>query len=325
LLLKVSTLNGEDFLRVANYPISADSVSTLLQRNKKKALPSGSIVDLGTRGTVRVYVFKFNDTTKCSDASADHIQCRFVSDSKLPKIPLGLRRHVAWSFYSLVADIKYDLKKDFISAENGQLKVPYTFRRPDAEENRVEALHMSIHDYFNLKSEDSGIQLKRIHSPGITNGYCQFTGGGDIHLEKLTDSLVIYSGPEMSKDITQSPIHNGETISDLTIEGIKTDESFNKLLGQLYANTILTCVTTFLNKCEKKYDAAFIKDVKQISGYGIAYTGMGCVGFYKLQIGFDGIMEFQTKFPLAQYPQPQSAAIVDYALDYFMGKVTQNP
>jgi len=36
-------------------------------------------------------------------------------------------------------------------------------------------------------------------------------------------------------------------------------------------------------------------------------------------------MQFETKVPLAQHHQPESAAIVDYALDYFMGKVTQDP
>lgn len=61
----------------------------------------------------------------------------------------------------------------------------------------------------------------------------------------------------------------------------------------------------------------------QILGYGVPYTGMGCVGFYKLEIKFDKLMQFPAKFPMAQHYQPDSAAIVDYAVDYFMGKITQ--
>ena len=34
----------------------------------------------------------------------------------------------------------------------------------------------------------------------------------------------------------------------------------------------------FANKCKEKYDASFIKDVTQISGYGVAITGLS-VGF----------------------------------------------
>ena len=323
MLLKVSTLDGEDFLRASNYPISADSISTLLQRNKKKALPSGSIVDLGTRGTIRVYVFKFDKATRCSDASVNDLQCVFPKCSKSIHIPVGLSRHVAWSFYSLKENINYDLKKDFESAENGHLKTGYTYCRPDAEDDRMEALHMTIRDYFNLK-EHPDIKVRRINNPGITDHYCQFTGGGDLYLEKLTESLVIYSGPELSEGLTLSPTEDTETISGLT-KGKRIDCADESLRCQLCANIILTCITTFVNKCKEKYDASFIKDVTQISGYGVAITGIGSVGFYKLKIKFDELMQFETKFPLAQHCQPESAAIVDYALDYFMGKVTQNP
>ena len=56
---------------------------------------------------------------------------------------------------------------------------------------------------------------------------------------------------------------------------------------------------------------------------GVAYTWMGSVGFYKLQIKFDEMMEFEEKIPLAQHHQPESAAIVDFTIDYFMGKISQ--
>ena len=302
---------------MSSYAISASSVCTLLQRNGKHVPPSGSIVDLGTRETVRVYVYKFNAVTRCSDACKDDLQfqCCFPKASKPIDVPVGLSRHVAWSFYSLNCHINHDLKKEFESPEKRQLKPRYTYRRPSTENERVEALHCTIHGYFNLK-DNLDIDLRRIVTPGITDHYCQFTGGGDIYLEKLTESLVIYSGPE------SSPTEDTETVSGLIIETKKVDCSDESLRCQLFANTILTCITTFLNKCkEKKCNAAFIKDVKQISGYGVAYTGMGCVGFYKLQIKFDEVMEFEEKIPLAQYRQPDSAAIVDFAIDYFMGKI----
>lgn len=134
---------------------------------------------------------------------------------------------------------------------------------------------------------------------------------------------MIYSGPELSKDVTLSPTEDTETISWLIIEGKKSDCTDESLLYQLIANTILACITTFVKNCKQKYDAAFIKNVTKISGYGVPYTGMGCAGFYKLEIKFDNPIQFQAKFPIAQRLQPHSAAIVNYALDYFMGKITQ--
>ena len=82
MLLKVSISDcAADFLTMPSYAISASSVCTLLQRKGKHVPPSGSIVDLGTRETVRVYVYKFNAATRCSDASKDDLQCRFPEAS----------------------------------------------------------------------------------------------------------------------------------------------------------------------------------------------------------------------------------------------------
>ena len=223
--------------------------------------------------------------------------------------------------FSLKED--YDLKEDFASVEEGVLKGDYTFRRPLTEDDRVETLYRTILNYYKLKKENPDIQIRRISNPGITDHYCQFIGGGDIFLEKPGESLVIYSGPDLSKDVTLSPTEDTETISCLTIEGKKSDFTDESLLNQLIANTILTCITTFLKNCNQKYNASFIKDVTQISGYGVSYTGIESVGFYKLEIKFDKPIQFQAKFPLAEHQKPHSPAIVDYALDFFMGKITQ--
>ena len=120
--------------------------------------------------------------------------------------------------------------------------------------------------------------VTKIVNPGNTDHYCQFSGGGDIYIENLKESLVIYSGPELSKDGTLTP--GGDTES-ASIEGDYTHQS---LRDQLLANSILACTSTFLKECQMEYDSAFIKNVTQISGYSVAYTGMGSVGFYKLSI-----------------------------------------
>ena len=141
---------------------------------------------------------------------------------------------------------------------------------------------------------------------------------GTYNIENLKESLVIYSRPELSKDGTLTPTGDTESTS---IEGDYTHQS---LRDQLLANSILACTSTFLKECQMEYDSAFIKDVTQISRYSVAYTGMGSVGFYKLSIKFDELIEFEARIPLEQRHQSDAAAVVDFAIDCFTRKVAQD-
>lgn len=97
----------------------------------------------------------------------------------------------------------------------------------------------------------------------------------------------------------------------------------HSLLYQLFANMILTGITSFVEKCGKVNDA-FIRDVKVLSAYGIAYMGIGQVGFYKLQMKFGYPAKFVVKFPLEERTKPASAACVDYTLDYFFENLNKS-
>ena len=67
--------------------------------------------------------------------------------------------------------MNYDLKEDCESAEIGLLKIGYTYCQPSTEYDHLEALHMTIHEYFNLK-EHPDIILRRINNPGILQIDC---------------------------------------------------------------------------------------------------------------------------------------------------------
>jgi len=77
-------------------------------------------------------------------------------------------------------------------------------------------------------------------------------------------------------------------------------------------------VDNFITNCVDEYSEAFIRDVDCVTGYSAAYTGLGCIGFYKLETKFDHAMKFVTKLIMNQYLQPTSAAFLDSALDYFI-------
>ena len=60
----------------------------------------------------------------------------------------------------------------------------------------------------------------------------------------------------------------------------------NRLKYQLFANILCASVIEFINKMKNlmKYP---LKMVKKITGYGVAYTGLGHIGYYKLEMTFN--------------------------------------
>lgn len=147
--------------------------------------------------------------------------------------------------------------------------------------------------------------------------YCEFTGGGDIYLQRNGKSLVICNTRE--EDLSLSPVHETESVSSLVIEG-KLLSKKRTLTHQLIANTILCCVEQFVNGCKnKEHNETFLKKMMTLSGYGVPYTGEGYVGFYKLTMEFNKQTTFRAIVEPGIYDRSTSAAYVDYALEYFFG------
>ena len=117
---------------------------------------------------------------------------------------------------------------------------------------------------------------------------------------------------------------NDDDVVGLAIEGEKESYCRKSLLYQLYANIVLTCVSSFVQHVQNgSYSEEFILKVNKFSGYGIAYTGYGHVGFCKLSIQFGHPMKFVAKIPLQTHGRPEAASYVDFALDYFFDKIVQ--
>ena len=169
--------------------------------------------------------------------------------------------------------------------------------------------------------------MEKIDPKTQTNGYCQFSGGGDLCLYSNSQTLVVKGltdeNDEKNDDGGLSPIYNGDSISTtISIEGKRGECSYEKLTYQLYANVVLASVTKFIDKLQS-YNEEDIETVDKIQGYGIIYTGFGDVGFYKLRMTFGQPTTLTTKCKLAQLPQPYAAGLVDHLLDYYFKKLEQ--
>jgi len=64
---------------------------------------------------------------------------------------------------------------------------------------------------------DSGIKSKIVSGQGDRSMYCEFTGDGDIYLQRKGNSLMICNTRE--EDLSLSPVHETESVSSWVIEG----------------------------------------------------------------------------------------------------------
>jgi len=86
--------------------ISTDSLFDLLQSNDMKLPPpNGTIVDMGNKGNLRIFLYKFHKdyVTQCSKAtSVDFSHVMHINDKEqVFNPPTKLGRNLSWSFFVL--------------------------------------------------------------------------------------------------------------------------------------------------------------------------------------------------------------------------------
>ena len=203
--------------------------------------------------------------------------------------------------------------------EDSHLKFGYVFPVPKSEDERVTTMCSAVSHYF--VKEKIQAQVTRIDPKVNVQGYCQFSGGGDIRINTL-QSILIVQGEIKGDDDEVSPIYDGTSVQSVSIEAKKGECDHEKLKNQLYANLMLGSVTEFVNRLPQ-YKEQDIQKVKKIVGYCIAYTGFGDVGFYKLIIEFGKRTAFITKVKLTRRLPTHAARLVDYFIQYYIRKHNQ--
>jgi len=267
-----------------NIPLNHTAVNTqyLLEELSDVLSFSGQIEHLGTVGRFSIYVFVFDNVTKCSEAShSDFGGVKFLSDN-MTFPDMSLKRNVAWSFFSLNDNKKDDLQNYFIDLENLMLKKDFCYPQPDKENDQMSCLLQSIIKQYG----DKNAKVEKVNATDITQHYCQFSGGGDICIHGVNlETLVVNGDIDHDELLDLSPIHSGtSTSTTLSIEGKRGDFA-HKLKHQLWANMVIACIMKFINTIPH-FNERSILEVDTITGYGMAYTGTGCIGFYKLNIKF---------------------------------------
>ena len=312
------TSASHHFLDFVEFSLTVDDINGQLEEK----LPRGSIEDIRLVDDVHVYMYRFDNTTKCSDTTILKVPKKM--DSITQAIPTQLKANIGWSFFSLIQDPYFDLREHFPDCTLS-VKNDYIYPIPDSENERMESLRMAIINYYQLDKKSSEITVARATAgKGNQDSYCEYTGGGDIYIAKKRASSTLSFAIANLENLEMSPSNSTECISSMTIECKKAEEQEQQLTSQLIRNTILCSVTQFARQCkENKITSKEIKEMKELSGYCIAYTGIGYFGFYKLTMRFELGCTLTVKHLGAVRSRPVAAALVDQSLDYFFQRVSQ--
>ena len=167
----------------------------------------------------------------------------------------------------------------------------------------MDCLHKTITDNYSVNKEDSLAKVKRI--PGnLKINIVNLVTVGTFMLRSTVQEMLWCFVDDLDNEEQSVPSpKNDEDVIGLAIEGKRESHNHYSLQYQLFTNIILTCVSTVIKHIKNnQYSEDFIVEVNKLSGYGIAFTGYGHFGFYKLSIHFGQPMEFVTKIPLKVHP-----------------------
>lgn len=285
------------------------------------ALPDeGVIHHLTTIEGVKVFVWDFTKFTPCSSASDNDFKMvntpKRYFDFKDP-CPTG---YISLPFFTIENDEKAIFRDKTKQVFNE------SFMYPDAPEyERIDALYESLHRHqYNVK---------RCKSGKTTEHYCEFSGGGDIYIcnKNISTPLVFTAGEtELDQPDEELSVGGGNVkvsqLSLLSIEGKKGNFSPEKLKYQLWANMITLVIGNFIKAVNPPiYQSLFTKHdlfkLNEFTGYGVACSGDGTVGVYKLEMKFGKVTSFVTKLELGCRNRLLAVNLIDFTLQYYLARL----
>ena len=116
------------------------------------------------------------------------------------------------------------------------------------------------------------------------------------------------------KESMESP--NMSPISSSDSKLIETSD-VNKLQYQLWANMILLVIEKFMQSLRFNTKENLLQ-LKRLVGYGMACSGDGVIGTFKLGIGNQNCTRFVTKVKLGPRDRLKAASLMDYIFDKTM-------
>ena len=308
-LLHVSNAN------MTNHVIDLEGLQEVLSR--KIDLPKGKLYQICAIEGVIILMWDFENFISCRKAGRRDF-VHVVTDERLypfewpwPKASFSLPFFILNEKHGVV----------FHDEEKQIMKESYTFPLVSKSERK---------SAFYRSPQAHNFNVDRVDATKTTHHFCQFSGGGDIYITKDLSSLVFVtpinnnssptvSGPEDSMEFPNlSPTSSSDSkLISLSIEAKKQLPDVEELQYQLWANMILLAVEKFKESVSFNTKENLLQ-LDRLIGYGMACSGDGVVGAFKLEIDLIGnYTRFVTKVKLGARERIQAASLMDYILKYF--------
>lgn len=320
-----------------NQKLELTHLQEALSEDLRIAFPEGNLKRISTtKDTLIILIWNFAKYIDCSKASDDNFAGTFSSINyfAIQKDSLKGKGDISLPYFTLCRNKK---TADFISEEADVL---YTFPdHPDTTESeRLQYLSWSL--------VDNRYDVKIWAGTKMIDHYCEFSGGGDLYIAKENlSSVLVFVVPKdsatdedppatesssqplqiplpasesSSQPLQLSPLAPGSTLRvPFTIEGKKDSCDIKQLERQLLANMIVISVAKFKQSLQY-FSKEELLELKKIIGYGMACSGEGVVGVFKLEMDLiEGKTTTVCKLPLGPRERLTAAALMDYTLDYY--------
>ena len=191
----------------------AKGVQSLLTGNR---IPNGKIVEIGMIGGVRLLLWKFSETTACSNATASNFHGITAIDRELNTEGSTFQETLSFSFFSLQRET--------------EKKYSFTVYPEDcSEQDRLDALLISLSMWLPDEFVASLSNPKK-----VCPHYCQFSGGGDLLIKRNQVPIpLIFVSRDEDPPYTESPSTTEDASTESQSDGHASACDWNHPINQL--------------------------------------------------------------------------------------------
>ena len=265
--------------------------------SEKIDFPEGELHEMCTIEGVIILMWNFKNFISCKKAGR-HDFIHVKTDERLYQFERPCQ-NASLSLPFFVLNDKHSVV--FHDEDKQIIKESYTYPFT-SEGERKNALYRSLqtHNY----------NVEKVDATKTTHHFCEFSGGGDIYITKDLSSIVVVT--PLSNNLPQTVSAPKESMESPNM-------SLNKLQYQLWANMILLVIEKFMQSLRFNTKENLLQ-LKRLVGYGMACSGDGVIGAFKLEIdliGNQNCTRFVTKVKLGPRDRLKAASLMDYIFEYF--------
>ena len=150
--------------------VNLEDLHTEVSRLMNLNLPKGKLKHLQRIGRFSIFLFLFENKTRCSAATETDFANVDFPHAQMSLPALAVNRNVAWSFFTLNETLNDDLGKYFEQSNGKTLKDCFCFPKPDYEDQRMTCLLPTIRCHYDLYGSMALARVGKIEAANQRDG-----------------------------------------------------------------------------------------------------------------------------------------------------------